>query len=61
MNAKLLKFGCGPSTVIRSSAFMIADLTTAEPKLLLRYMGEESYRKFREVARHQDELQKSVA
>jgi hypothetical protein len=61
MNAKLLKFGMWPEHGNSIVGFMIADLTTAEPKLLRRYMGDESYRKFREWHGIKDELQKSVA
>ena len=61
MNAKLLKFGMWPEHGNSIVGFMIADFTTAEPKLLRRYMGEDGYRRFREWHGMKDELQKSVA
>jgi hypothetical protein len=61
MNAKLLKFGMWPEHGNSVVGFMIGDLTTAEPKLLRRYMGEEGYQRFRRWHGLQDEQQKSVA
>lgn len=47
MNAKLLDFGVWQNHSNAVVGFMIADLTTADPKFLRRYMGEEGYRLFR--------------
>src|SRR5688500_3897188 len=61
MNAKLLKFGMWPEHGNSVVGFMIGDLTTAEPKLLRRYMGEDGYRRFRRYHGLRDERQQSVA
>ena len=47
MNAKLLNFGVWKNHSDAVVAFMMADITTAEPKLIRRYMGDEGYAKFR--------------
>jgi putative hemolysin len=49
MNAKLLKFGMWTEHGNSVVGFMIGDLTTADPKLLRRYMGEDPYRRFIEL------------
>jgi putative hemolysin len=46
MNAKLLDFGVWTSHGDAVVGFMIADLTTADPKFLRRYMGAEGYQNF---------------
>lgn len=47
MNAKLLDFGVWRNHSNAVVGFMIADLTTADPKFLRRYMGADGYRRFR--------------
>lgn len=47
MNAKLLDFGVWKNHSDAVVGFMIADVTTAEPKMIRRYMGAEGYAKFR--------------
>ena len=47
MNAKLLDFGMWTNHGNSVVGFMMADLTTAHPKFLRRYMGEEGYQGFR--------------
>ncbi len=47
MNAKLLNFGVWKNHSNAVVAFIICDMTTAEPKLIRRYMGEEGYARFR--------------
>ena len=47
MNARLLNFGVWKNHSNAVVAFMISDLTTADPKLLRRYMGDEGYARFR--------------
>ncbi|MBL9116111.1 MAG: lysophospholipid acyltransferase family protein [Verrucomicrobiaceae bacterium] len=46
MNAKLLSFGVWTNHSNAVVSFMVADLTTADPKFLKRYMGEEGYKTF---------------
>ena len=46
MNAKLIDFGVWKSHSNAVVAFLMADLVTADPKFLRRYMGEEGYRSF---------------
>jgi putative hemolysin len=46
MNAKLLSFGVWTDHSNAVVSFMMADLTTADPKFLRRYMGDEGYRSF---------------
>jgi hypothetical protein len=46
MNAKLLSFGVWKNHSNAVVSFMVVDLTTADPKFLKRYMGEEGYAKF---------------
>lgn len=47
MNAKLLDFGVWKNHSDAVVGFMIADITTADPKLIRRYMGDEGYARFR--------------
>ena len=47
MNAKLLDFGVWKNHSNAVVAFIICDMTTAEPKMIRRYMGEEGYARFR--------------
>ncbi len=46
MNAKLVSFGVWKNHSNAVVSFMVVDLTTADPKFLKRYMGEEGYLKF---------------
>ncbi len=46
MNAKLIDFGVWKSHSNAVVAFLMADLVTADPKFLRRYMGDEGYRGF---------------
>jgi hypothetical protein len=46
MNAKLLSFGVWTNHSNAVVSFMMVDLTTADPKFLKRYMGEEGYANF---------------
>lgn len=46
MNAKLLSFGVWRDHSNAVVSFMMADLTTADPKFLRRYMGEAGYHSF---------------
>lgn len=46
MNAKLIDFGVWKSHSNAVVAFLMADLVTADPKFLRRYMGEQGYRDF---------------
>ncbi len=46
MNAKLIDFGVWKAHSNAVVAFLMADLVTADPKFLRRYMGEEGYRGF---------------
>ncbi len=55
MNAKLLDFGVWKNHSNAVVGFMLADLTTADPKFLRRYMGDEGYRRFREFHGMKDE------
>lgn len=55
MNAKLVDFGVWTNHGNSIIGFMIADLATAEPKLLRRYMGDDAYRRFREFHGMKDE------
>ena len=52
MNAKLLSFGVWKNHSNAVVSFMMADLTTADPKFLKRYMGDEGYKSF--MAFHSD-------
>lgn len=47
MNAKLLDFGVWKNHSDAVVGFMIADVTTADPKMIRRYMGDDAYTKFR--------------
>lgn len=47
MNAKLLDFGIWKNHSNAVVAFMICDVTTADPKMIRRYMGDEGYARFR--------------
>ncbi|OAI57267.1 hypothetical protein AYO49_02455 [Verrucomicrobiaceae bacterium SCGC AG-212-N21] len=58
MNAKLLDFGVWTNHGNAIVGFMIADLTTADPKFLRRYMGAEGYQTFQ---RHHGGLAETVA
>ena len=46
LNAKLLSFGVWTNHSNAVVSFMMVDLTTADPKFLKRYMGEEGYANF---------------
>lgn len=46
MNAKLISFGVWKDHSNAVVSFMMADLTTADPKFLRRYMGDAGYAKF---------------
>lgn len=46
MNAKIVDFGVWKDHSNAVVAFLMADLATADPKFLRRYMGEEGYRDF---------------
>lgn len=46
MNAKLLSFGVWTDHSNAVVSFMMADLTTADPKFLRRYMGDAGYHSF---------------
>lgn len=46
MNAKIVEFGVWKDHSNAVVAFLLTDLTTADPKFLRRYMGEEGYREF---------------
>ena len=47
MNAKLLNFGVWKNHSNAVVGFMIADVTTADPKMIRRFMGDEGYARFR--------------
>jgi len=47
MNAKLIDFGVWKDHSNAVVGFLLADLVTADPKFLRRYMGDEGYRNFR--------------
>lgn len=47
MNAKLLDFGVWKNHSDAVVGFVVADVTTADPKMIRRYMGDEGYARFR--------------
>lgn len=47
MNAKLLNFGVWKNHSDAVVGFMVADVTTADAKMIRRYMGEEGFARFR--------------
>jgi putative hemolysin len=55
MNAKLIDFGVWKDHSNAVVGFLLADLVTADPKFLRRYMGEEGYSNFRSFHEMKDE------